>query len=74
MFLQDIWNVIHHSTFQKCSQEARLWVALAPHLLIGKAKINTHKIQAKLWSLGQLSRKKLCSRNHCVDVANDIDS
>ena len=59
MFLQDIWNVIHHSTFQKRSQEARLWVALAPHLLIGKAKINTHKNPSKTVVLRAVIQEKI---------------
>lgn len=58
----------------ECPQEARLWVALAPYLLVGKTKTSTHKKQAKLWSLGQPSRQKLCLRNQYVDVAKGVDS
>lgn len=59
MFLQDIRNIIHHSTFQKRSPEARLWVALAPHLLTGKAKINTHKNPSKTVVLRAVIQAKI---------------
>ena len=59
MFLQDIRNIIHHSTFQKRSPEARLWVALAPHLLTGKAKINTQKNPSKTVVLRAVIQAKI---------------
>lgn len=58
VFLQDIQNVTHHTTFQKVrsmQQETRLWVALAPHLLTGKTKTNK-QTKAKFLFLVQSSK------------------